>query len=392
MPSAHALLSPSAAHRWIHCTPSAVLASKVEDKGSAYAEEGTCAHALCELRLLTALERPAEQAQREYDEMAPKYFTPEMSEAADLYVATVLQKWDVARQADKLARIYVERRLDFSSYAPGSFGTADCIILSNAAMEVIDFKYGKGVEVSAEKNPQMMIYALGAYEEFFLDYNIKEVCMTIVQPRIGNISEYRIPADDLVAWGEDTLRPAATAAYQGDGELVPGDHCRFCPVKAVCSAIAYKAIDSFRENEHVMLLPSSQVGQLLKVIPMIEQWAAAVREHGMALALGGNPPEGFKLVEGRSLRVIDDVVGLSKTLLEIDGIEEENIYKPRELRALGDLEKVVGKKRFRELSEPFISKPTGKPTLAPVTDKRPAISLDPNESAKQDFANISNED
>ena len=353
-----------------------------------YTEEGTCAHALCELRLLTALNRPAEQAQREYAALAPKYSTPEMSEAADTYTSLVLQKWDKAQRADKLARIYVERRLDFSSYATDSFGTADCIILSNACMEVIDFKYGKGVEVSAIENPQMMIYALGAYEEFFLDYSIHEVCMTIVQPRIGNVSEYRMPAGELEAWGENTLKPAALAAYQGEGELVAGEHCRFCPVKAVCSAIAFKALDAYRENSSdVKLLPAHQTGNLLKIIPMIEQWAQAVREHGLAMALEGNAPDGFKLVEGRSQRVIDDVQGLS-FILQQEGIDEENIYKPRELRAIGDLEKVVGKKRFGELSKPFISKPKGKPTLAPITDKREAIIPDPIEAARQDFAGI----
>ena len=391
MPSAHALLSPSAAHRWLHCTPSAVLASKVEDKGSSYAEEGTCAHALCELRLLEALGRPYDQAAREFAELSPKWHTSEMDEAADLYASIVLQKWDAAQKVDKFARIYVERRLDFSSYAPESFGTADCTILADGCMEVIDFKYGKGVEVSAEKNPQMMIYALGAYDEFSIEYDIKDVCMTIVQPRIGNVSEYRIPLSELLTWGESILKPAADAAFKGEGELFPGDHCRFCPVKAVCSALALKAIDTWRGNRDIKLLSPSAVGEVLKLVPMIEQWAATVKEHGLALALEGNTPEGFKLVEGRSNRVVTDPEGLWDALLFQASLSEEQIFKPRELKSIGELEKACGKKKFGELSKDFITKPAGKPTLVAVTDKRQEIHLSTEDAARADFTGIETE-
>ena len=386
MPSAHALLSPSSAHRWLHCTPSAVLASKVEDKGSVYAEEGTCAHALCEMKLLQALDRPCEQAQREYEELAAKYATPEMQESADLYVSIILEKWAKAQAADHLARIYVERRLDFTSYVPESFGTADCIILSNACLEVIDFKYGKGVEVSADHNPQMMIYALGAYDEFFLDYQINEVCMTIVQPRISHIDSFTMPADELTQWAEKTLQPAAIAAFAGEGALFPGDHCRFCPVKATCTEIALQTLDLWRENKDAKTIPSDVFPYILRLVPMIEQWAASVKDHALALALEGNTPAGFKLVEGRSVRVISEPEALANALSALDGFPAESIYKPRELQTIGALEKLVGKKRFNEVAAPFISKPAGKPTLAPITDKRPP--LDPSISAALDFAGL----
>ena len=426
MPSAHALLSPSAAHRWIHCTPSAVLAAKVEDKGSSYAEEGTCAHALCELQLLKALERPFDQAQREYEALASKWYTAEMQEAADLYVSIILDKWHLAQSRDQFAQIYVERRLDFSSYAPESFGTADCVILADGCMEVIDFKFGKGVEVKAEGNPQMLIYALGAYDEFSIGYAIKEVCMTIVQPRIANIDEWRIPIQQLLDWGENTLRPAADAAFVGAGELAPGDHCRFCPVKATCSALAFRAIDAFRfynaralppitapqaapdESSSPITVPSASpegpsedhpspidtlpphiFAEILKLIPSIERWAEAVKEHALALALSGSTPEGFKLVEGRSVRVINNPEALASTLTTALGIGiTDSLYKPRELQSLTALEKIVGKKKFNELAKPYIDKPAGKPTLVPVTDKRPALDLDPTASARLDFANL----
>lgn len=384
---AHALLSPSAAHRWLHCTPSAVLASKVEDKGSTYAEEGTCAHALCALMVLGALGRPAEQERAEYEALKAKYDSPEMQECATMYSSLVLEKWDKARQADAFARIYIERRLDFSTFAPDSFGTADCVILSEKRMEIIDFKYGKGVEVSAENNPQMMIYALGAYDEFFLDYEINDVGMTIVQPRIGNLSEWTLPAKELIAWGRETLQPAAQRAAKGEGELMPGTHCRFCPVKATCSAIAYEVIDAWRTNNNSKLLPPMIIANVLKLIPLIEQWASAVKEYALAEALAGNVPEGFKLVEGRSVRVIENPEGLAETLSAISEDIAQGIYRPRELKSLTDLEKLVGKKRFNEMAKPYIVKPAGKPTLAPVTDKRQSISPTSSEAAALDFAN-----
>lgn len=384
---AHALLSPSAAHRWLHCTPSAVLASKVEDKGSSYAEEGTCAHALCEMELLKALGRPYEQARQEYEALAPKWHTPEMQEAAELYTAIILEKWAAAQHADKYAQIYVERRLDFSAYAPDSFGTADCTILADGRMEVIDFKYGKGVEVAATENPQMMIYALGAYDEFSIGYAISEVCMTIVQPRLHNIDEYVLPIADLLQWGESILKPAAAAAFRGEGELFPGDHCRFCPIKPTCTALALRAVDAWRNNKEVQVLPDSALAELLKLVPMIESWATAVKDRGLARALEGNVPDGFKLVEGRSVRVITDTEALASALSS-QGFAEADIYKPRELQSITNLERAVGKKKFGELSRPYIIKPKGKPTLAPVTDKRPPIEFDPVESARQDFAGL----
>lgn len=387
MPSTHALLSPSAAHRWLHCTPSAALAAKVEDRGSSYAEEGTCAHALCELLLLQYLNRDCTQAMIELNVLRGKWYNEEMQEAADLYVSIVLDKWKKAQATDQLARIFVERRLDFSAYAPESFGTADCIILANGCMEVIDFKYGKGVEVSAQENPQMMIYALGAVDEFSLDYDFTQVCMTIIQPRLGNVSEYLLLVAELLDWGKNTLRPAAEAAFNGEGEQVPGDHCRFCPIKPTCAALALKAVQTWQGNADVRQLRPDNIGEVLKLIPMIEQWATAVKDHALALALDGNTPEGFKLVEGRSMRVITDPAALADALMS-GGFPAESIYKPRELQTITSLEKLVGKKQFSALAEPYIEKPAGKPTLAPITDKRQAIVLDPAASAAADFKDI----
>ena len=264
MPNAHALLSPSAAHRWIHCTPSVRLEEGVRDEGSDFAAEGTLAHAIASRKILETLSRPHDEQDREIEELRERYYSEEMEGYTDTYRSIVLEKFNEAKTRSKDARLLVEVRLDFGAFLPDAFGTADAVIIADDLMEVIDFKYGKGVKVDADHNPQMMIYALGALDEFLLDYDIKRVRMTIVQPRIDNLSECGMMVGELTAWRTVTLKPAAEKAFAGSGEQVPGEWCQFCKVRATCSAIAEKARqicnEDFREarlisDEDILCLP-----------------------------------------------------------------------------------------------------------------------------------------
>ena len=225
---AHALLSPSAAHRWINCAAAPRLEKNEEDSGSSYAAEGTLAHAYCAKKLKEYIGLPTDGEQEEIAALNEQYHTGEMDEYTDTYKVIVLEKLNEALAKTKDAQLLIETRLDFSEYVPEAFGTADAIIIADGCMEVIDFKYGKGVRVSAEHNPQMMIYALGAYDKFSFDYRIERVRMTIVQPRIDNLSEYELSVSELMQWTDETLRPAAKAAYDGKGPQHPGEWCQFC--------------------------------------------------------------------------------------------------------------------------------------------------------------------
>lgn len=386
----HALLSPSSSHRWINCTPSARLEEGVPDKGSVYAEEGSCAHALCEFKLLHYLnvetggkyEQALKAARDEFEQGREKYSTDEMKEATDLYVSVVWEKYRDALKSTADAQLFVEKRLDFTKYIPDSFGTADAIIIADGMMEVIDFKYGKGVEVSATENTQMMIYALGALDAYSWEYDIRCVRMTIIQPRKQNISEYELSVDELDKWQEEKLTPAARKANKGDGEQKPGEWCRFCKVQAQCAKLAEQALSVHSEHKDKGLITAEQMPAILEVIPTIKKWCTAVEESALARAIDGEEFEGWKIVEGRSIRVVSDS-GLLGARLEEAGATD--IYKPKELRALGELEKLVGKKKFAELSDGCVIKPEGKPALVPLSDKRPPKNYS---SAQKDFENI----
>ena len=380
--AAHALLSPSSAHRWLNCTASPRLEEKEPDRSTSYAEEGTLAHAYCAKGLKTYLGEPTDGEENEIAGLRGKYHTGEMDEHVSTYVSTVIGKLEKARETTPDARLLVETRLDFRNYMPDAFGTADAIIIADGVMDVIDFKYGKGVRVEAVENPQMMIYALGAYEEFILEYNIKAVRMTIIQPRLDNISEWELPVPELVRWAAFTLQPKAEEAYKGSGKQKPGDWCRFCKVRGKCKALALECIKTAEENEDPRLVtPEIMAKDILPRLAAIKSWCSDIEAYALEQALAGVSYDGFKVVEGRSNRKITNPLKVAEILTA--DYEPSLVWKPQELRTITDLERLVGKKRFAELCSGYIEKPQGKPTLVPDSDKRP-----PFNSAETDFKDI----
>ena len=357
----HALLSPSASHRWLHCTAAPRLEEGIKDEGSDYAAEGTLAHAYCAMKLKNFLGLPTDGEKEEIAALQEKYGTGEMAEYTDTYVTIVLEKYNAARAATPDAQLLVETRLDFSDYVPEAFGT----------MEVIDFKYGKGVKVSAVENPQMMIYALGAYARFAFEYRIDNLRATIVQPRIDNLSEYEITVEELTAWAANVLAPAAEKAYKGEGPQTPGAWCQFCKVKNQCRALASKCKEVVA-GDPKLITPEELAKEVLPMVPIVKTWISGVEDFALAQALNGVQLPGWKIVEGRSVRKITDTDSVAAVLTK-NGYKQNDIFKPVEMRTITDLEKLVGKKQFAAMCGEWINKPQGKPTLAPEGDKRKAI-------------------
>ena len=367
----HALLSPSASHRWLHCTAAPRLEEGIKDEGSDYAAEGTLAHAYCAMKLKNFLGLPTDGEKEEIAALQEKYGTGEMAEYTDTYVTIVLEKYNAARAATPDAQLLVETRLDFSDYVPEAFGTADAIIIADGTMEVIDFKYGKGVKVSAVENPQMMIYALGAYARFAFEYRIDNLRATIVQPRIDNLSEYEITVEELTAWAANVLAPAAEKAYKGEGPQTPGAWCQFCKVKNQCRALASKCKEVVAVDPK-LITPEELAKDVLPMVPIVKTWISGVEDFALAQALNGVQLPGWKIVEGRSVRKITDTDSVAAVLTK-NGYKQNDIFKPVEMRTITDLEKLVGKKQFAAMCGEWINKPQGKPTLAPEGDKRKAI-------------------
>lgn len=367
----HALLSPSASHRWLHCTAAPRLEEGIKDEGSDYAAEGTLAHAYCAMKLKNFLGLPTDGEKEEIAALREKYGTGEMAEYTDTYSTIVLEKYNAARAATPDAQLLVETRLDFSDYVPKAFGTADAIIIADGTMEVIDFKYGKGVKVSAVENPQMMIYALGAYARFAFEYRIDNLRATIVQPRIDNLSEYEITVEELTAWAANVLTPAAEKAYKGEGPQTPGAWCQFCKVKNQCRALASKCKEVVAVDPK-LITPEELAKDVLPMVPIVKTWISGVEDFALAQALSGVQLPGWKIVEGRSVRKITDTDSVAAVLTK-NGYKQNDIFKPVEMRTITDLEKLVGKKQFAAMCGEWINKPQGKPTLAPEGDKRKAI-------------------
>lgn len=378
---AHALLSPSSASRWLNCTAAPHLEADMPDVSSGFAVEGTLAHAYCAKKLKTFLGLPTEHEDKEIAELAD-YHTGEMDEYTDAYATIVIEKYNAARTITPDAQLLVETRLDFSEHIPDSFGTADAIIIADGTMDVIDFKYGKGVSVSAFKNPQMQIYALGAYDKFSFEYRIDRVRMTIIQPRIDNLSDYELSVSDLMAWTDEVLTPRAQEAFSGQGTQTPGEWCRFCKVKSRCRALADQSLKTALEKPDPQLLNPQELADVLPKLETIKIWLTGIEEYALHTALSGTAVPGWKVVEGRSTRKITNPTAVSDALSGA-GIGRDLLYKPQELLPITELEKLVGKKQFAALCAQWISKPQGKPTLVPESDKRQAIN-----TVEDDFADI----
>lgn len=381
---AHAILSPSSAARWLVCTPSARIEELYPDFETDFTREGTHAHALAEAKLLpytaehnaTAPEliKLKLRSKKEIEKLrASEDYSPEMEEHTDTYAEFVASRLLDARRETPDAVLFLEQRLDLSAFAPECFGTGDAVIVSNTRIEIIDFKYGKGVSVSAENNPQMKLYALGAYDEHNALYCFSDVKCTIFQPRLANISTWSTTVGELLEWAETEVKPRAALAFEGKGDHVPGAHCGFCKGKAQCPGLAKLAKETAERTETpVGQMTNAELAEMLPMFDVLKKWMTAVEKHLFDEAMRGVSVPGYKLVEGRSNRIITQPGALVDILVN-SGFERNALYRPPTLLSLTDLEKIVGKRRFAELSAPFVEKPQGAPTLVPVSDKRPPL-------------------
>lgn len=380
---AHALLSASGASRWLACTPSPRLEEQIADVGTSYADEGTLAHEMAEVMLRRVLGKMSQAEAREAFARieASEHYTDEMEDAVTGYVTYVVEQFGEAKRLSPDGHaLLIEQRIDLTRYIEGGFGTNDAIIIADGTMEVIDLKYGKGVPVFATDNPQLKLYGLGALWANELSYDIHTVRLSIVQPRLDSISTWEIDVEDLRGWGEQVVVPRARMAYAGQGELVPGDHCRFCKVKPRCRALAELTQSVARhEFKPAHLLTDDEVIEAHAKSGAISDWLDSVNEHMLSEALSGKQWTGYKLVEGRSVRRWSDDE-LAKRLLLRQGLAEEQITTVK-LKGIGDIEKLVGKTKFNDVVGQAVVKPAGKPALVPDSDKRPALSL----SAASDF-------
>ena len=364
-PSSHAFLSPSAAHRWVNCPPSARLSSQFPDEPSQFAIEGTQAHELCEYKIRRALGRPAADPVEHLS-----LYGEAMEESASGFANFVLEKLAEARKACPSAMLATEQRVIFGKWVPQGSGTSDVILVADNMLEIIDFKYGTGFLVDARGNEQMRCYALGAHEMFGSLYEIRKVRMTIYQPRRNNVSSEELPIADLLKWADEVLKPAADLAHEGRGEFKAGAWCRFCKARNACRARAEANLELAR---HDFALPETlgdeEIAVILGKLDDLESWAKDVREYALKSALGGKALRGWKLVEGRSVRRYADEEAVARAVSEAG-------YDPYEKSLLGitAMSKMLGKKRFEELLGGMLVKPQGKPALAPESDPRPAMN------------------
>ncbi|MCI8791102.1 MAG: DUF2800 domain-containing protein [Lachnospiraceae bacterium] len=369
----HSKLSPSSSKMWIACPPSAQLNAKMPDKGSEYAAQGTDAHTLCETKLRKALGVEAEDPRE-----GLAYLDAEMEECSDAYVQFVMEKVEAAENPI----VMVEQRLDFSRFVPEGFGTGDCVIVSEGNLHIIDFKYGTGIAVSAGSdedgvNPQLACYSLGALSAFDGIYDIDTVSMSIFQPRREVAETYTVTKDSLLKWAEEVLCPAARLAAEGSGEYKAGDHCQFCKAKQICRKRAEYNLELARYDfEKPDTLGDEEIEAVLARADEFISWANDVKEYAFNAAVAGKVWAGWKLVEGRSNRkyVSEDAVA--------DAVNKAG-FDPYEHKVLGitAMTRLLGRTKFDELLGSLIEKPAGKPTLVPMSDRRPALK----NSAQEDF-------
>lgn len=386
----HARLSPSASHRWINCPGSVHLAEQCPPQGgSTYTAEGTEAHALAELKLRKfneegtsdSFDKQLDKARNEFE-----YYCGEMDEATDFYFDIVTEK---LIEGGPDAELMIEQRFSLDKWVPDSFGSADAVIIAGNTIEVCDLKYGKGVKVDAVGNPQLRLYGLGAAELFGDLYDFDTVRVTIIQPRLDHVSTEEISLEDLKDWAENWVAPAAKLAMSNTDEVHCGDWCQFCPAKAICRERAEANLELARHDfKKPALLTDEEIGEVLRQADELQKWAADISSYALEQALAGKQYDGWKLVEGRSIRKYADEIKVADTL-KAAGFDEALLYE-RKLNGIINMEKLVGKKKLTELLGDLLVKPAGKPVLVPESDKREAINT--AESAKSDFDNANNED
>lgn len=381
----HALLSASGSSRWMACPPSARLEEHEADVSSVFAQEGTLAHEIGELALrkYTGEINKATHTRRLNKLKKHELFSPDMIEHVQVYVDYIVERYLLAKKHTSDAQLIIEQRLDFSNYVPEGFGTGDVLIIADNGIEVIDLKYGKGVSVSADNNPQMMLYGLGALAEYELLYDLQNTRLTIVQPRLYNISEFSMSTSDLYAWGEG-VKKVAQVAFKGEGEFKTGDHCRFCKVRAKCKVYADGQLEIAKhEFKKGPFLEDSAIADVLKRAPEFKKWLSAVESYALDQAVNHDVSyPGYKLVEGRSNRKYTNQDQVLEVLIS-KGYEEAILHKPKELLGITAMEKLIGKKLFKEWLSELVIKPQGNPALVPESDKRPAWRSDAD--AKKDF-------
>ncbi len=386
--SGHAILSPSSAERWIHCPPSAVINAEAPRTDTVYTREGTLAHAVAELK-----------ARRRFLGLSPQKYSAKIramkkavlwQDEMDSHTDTYLDALDeIAEGYDQPPHVALEVQVDFSEYVPDGFGTADCLMIGRingiTTLNVIDFKYGKGVAVSAEENPQMMLYALGALLDYDAIYDdIEAVRMTIVQPRIRSEPDsWELDAHTLLAWANAVVEPAAKLAIRGGGEFQEGDWCRFCAIRGSCRArAAANLAAAAMEFKLPPELTDSEVGEALALGQRLKAWLSDVEEYALGACLDGREIDGWKAVEGRSVRQWSDA-GAAFEAAKAAGVPEEMLYERKPVTLAG-LEKIMGKRQFLDALGEYVATPPGKPTLVKTDDRRPAITS--RFTAEDDFS------
>lgn len=378
---AHANLSASGAHRWLVCTPSASMEKGLADTTSEFAKEGTFAHELSELFFAHQHQGMTKRTfNSKFKKMKEnEFYSEELLQHVEEYVDLVTERINAAKARSKSPVLLFEERLDLTDYVPESFGTGDVIVYSGGVLEIIDLKFGKGIEVSAENNSQLRLYGLGALSIFDMIEDVEEVVMTIIQPRLDNISSEALTADELRKWGTEFVKPRAEMAHNGEGEFVAGDHCRFCKIKHTCRARAEKQLAVPNKLEDPNLLTADEIADILFQADELQKWAKDVQDFALEKAQDGMMFEGWKVVEGRSTRKYADeekVLEELKRKYKITDISETKVL------TISKLEKRIGKKMVEDLIGDLVVKPPGKPALVPESDKRPAVGA---ETAQAEF-------
>ena len=396
-PSTHALLSPSAASRWLNCTPAPRLEAELPETTSEYAAEGTLAHSVCELfaRKKFTIVKPSAHNAALKKLKKHELWNDEMLTTAATYVDHLLERY---MSFPNKPYIVFEVKVDITDYVPEAYGTCDCVMIGSDELIITDYKHGKGVPVSPENNPQMMLYALGALKCYRPIYGdaIKKVSMYIDQPRLNSYGGYSLTVDELLAWGENVVKQKAALAFAGLGSFNPGDHCRFCRAKAQCRAHAgvYTALEDFKDAQlpnagqegaaprdlSKPLLTDAEIGDLLARGKALVDWYKSIEEYALTTLLNGGTIPGYKAVEGTSKTTFAPDYDTAAAVLIEAGYDRATLYKetPETLTALDKL--VGGRARLKELLGDHLFKPVGKPTLAPESDGRPPYS-----SAAADF-------
>lgn len=394
MPGLHATLSASGAKRWMSCPPSARLEERLRgifgEKSTPFAEEGTKAHSLAELKLLREKGRLGEDDginDFNYDlrRKALGDIPKEMDETTDYYAEIILEKFLTARQSCPDAQLKLEQRLDFSSWVPDGFGTGDAVIVGEELLEVCDLKYGKGVPVFAENNPQARCYGLGALHCYGVLYGFKHVRNTIIQPRLDSVTEEMLTTNELLQWAETELKPAAELAWKGKGEFSPGDHCKFCAARAICYARAAKAMTVFKHGfETPGVIPDDAIPEILAVADTAIDWIKDLQAYALSQALRGQEWQGYKLVRGKRPphKWVDEEE--AKHQLIRAGYEPE-VYTETKFKSPSNIEKLVGKQAFEAIFATLVTQGDGALTLVPESDKRTEFT-----SAEADFSDITN--